>query len=248
MPADGDNVITTGNDIGIAVGNDIVALDAPEAMGRSAHHRFVERVFSPAEQALIHRSGRPDVTLWSLWAAKEAVFKIAVKLRPGMSFSPRRFLVEPGSDPSGRDGELGSGIVENDGIRCAVVWTYGPGWVHCIAADTDGPELPAGMIAAVLPLEQALGLDGAAGAADERYPFSGPESRGVRLLAGKLLAEAGLPGARILRTRLGAHRFSPPYVWWNGVRPARDVSLSHDGGRVAAVIGPAMMPTDPAGR
>jgi len=44
----------------------------------------------------------PDTALWTLWAAKEAAFKAAVKLKPGLTFRHREYAVAnlaPGAFP-----------------------------------------------------------------------------------------------------------------------------------------------------
>lgn len=61
--------------------------------------------------------------LWSLWAAKEAVFKAVARERPSTVFAPSRFEVEPG-----RGSEASCVVFE--GLRLSVAWTQGPDWVH----------------------------------------------------------------------------------------------------------------------
>ena len=88
------------------IGNDLVDLRAREASGKSGDARFVARVFTARETELIARSSNPDAALWALWAAKEAAYKVAKKLRPDVIFAHSRYEVIPdGAErASGDDG------------------------------------------------------------------------------------------------------------------------------------------------
>jgi phosphopantetheinyl transferase (holo-ACP synthase) len=83
----------------IFVGNDVVDLRSPAAHG----DRFVARVFSEKERAFIAAAADPAATVWSLFAAKEAGYKVVAKIRPGTVFAHRRFEVGPGLDDLGYD-------------------------------------------------------------------------------------------------------------------------------------------------
>jgi len=76
-----------------SIGNDIVDLTSPDSIGKSRDRRFIARVFTLEEQELIDRSESPDTTLWMFWAAKEAAFKAVSKLKPGLSFIRRAYVV-----------------------------------------------------------------------------------------------------------------------------------------------------------
>lgn len=101
---------------------------------------------------------------------------------------------------------------------CGVEWQEGPGWVHCLAHDGG---------ARILWRVEALEDVSA-------------ESRGVRSLAGRLLAEVGFEGARIVRLETeDPGRWGPPQVVLDGrVLEGVRVSLSHDGrwGAVALAV------------
>lgn len=76
-----------------SIGNDIVDLTSPDSIGKSRDRRFIARVFTPEEQERIDRSESPDTTLWMFWAAKESAFKAVSKLKPGLSFIHRAYIV-----------------------------------------------------------------------------------------------------------------------------------------------------------
>jgi hypothetical protein len=61
------------------LGNDIVDLADPRHRGKVREQRFLDRVFTPKEQAEIGSSPDPDSALWLRWAAKEAAFKTVSK-------------------------------------------------------------------------------------------------------------------------------------------------------------------------
>lgn len=71
-------------------------------------------------------SDDPDRRLWSLWAAKEAVYKALRRADPGLVFSPARFAVEP-------ETAAGRAVVTYGDHRVSVVWAQGPDWVHALA-------------------------------------------------------------------------------------------------------------------
>jgi phosphopantetheinyl transferase (holo-ACP synthase) len=115
------------------LGNDVIDLgDRPTVTPRH-RERFIQRVLSQSERALLERAGSSDRLLWSLFAAKEAAFKVVCKLGPTPVFAHRKFVVA-------------------DDLRSV---TYGP-WtlhlnveadaerVHAVAANFT--PLPAGVV------------------------------------------------------------------------------------------------------
>lgn len=65
------------------------------------HHlraRFIERVCEEGEQRSIAGATDPKKMLWTLFAAKEAAYKVAVKLGLEPGFAHRRFVVSPDLD------------------------------------------------------------------------------------------------------------------------------------------------------
>jgi phosphopantetheinyl transferase (holo-ACP synthase) len=77
------------------VGNDIVDLVEPEAIGKFQDKRFINRVFCSSEQHVICTAALPDSALWTLWAAKESAFKIYAKRTSNPSFAHRKFICLP---------------------------------------------------------------------------------------------------------------------------------------------------------
>ena len=77
------------------VGNDVVALGSAEAAASSEREGYAERVCSPAELERLRASPHPPLLLWQLFAAKEAAYKVVVKLAPTTLLAHRLFEVSP---------------------------------------------------------------------------------------------------------------------------------------------------------
>ncbi len=60
------------------VGNDIVDLGDAETCNGPSHPGFDARVFAPVERRALAASPAPNRLRWSLWAAKEAAYKLGV--------------------------------------------------------------------------------------------------------------------------------------------------------------------------
>lgn len=76
------------------VGNDVIDLTNSGNIGKSRDVRFISRVFTSGERDCIFRSSNPDETLWTLWAGKEAAYKVMVKTDPLACSIPRAYPVE----------------------------------------------------------------------------------------------------------------------------------------------------------
>lgn len=137
------------------VGNDVVDLRDPDNRGKSGDDRFLARVFTAEERALIAGAAAPDRLLWSLWAAKEAAYKAVSGGGAGLCSVPRRYPVllhmppraghqHPGARPSCPDGEAGdeapsllTGRVITPGGEVALRITGTGEYVHALAARAD---------------------------------------------------------------------------------------------------------------
>lgn len=142
------------------LGNDVVDLHDEEARDGATHPRFDARVFTESERASIASSDEPNRLRWSLWAAKEAAYKLGVTHRPGLVFSPRRFVVE-------LEG-AGEGRVKTPVGRFDLKLVDAGDAVHAIATEAGAPAPVAGMTRTVGDVDP---------------------SRGVRRFAARILAE-----------------------------------------------------------
>ena len=195
------------------IGNDIVDLTAQGVKGKFNDRRFVERVFSAEEQKEIQSASDPTLTLWSLWAAKEAAYKVAKKLRPATVFAHRKFRVNQARQE-----------VTYEDLRFPVRWEVRPAYIHCIAT-TEAANLSAAKIGVfVKPMP--------AGSHGRKT-----ESIEARRAATELLfRERGIAGAEVIREQEG-EELSPPRFFVAGRRLWDvDLSLSHDEHWVAAAL------------
>lgn len=225
------------------LGNDIVDLkEAPEAS-----RRFLERVFAPAERECIAGARDPALALWMLWSGKESAFKIARKLRPEAVFAHRDYvftdetLALVGScDPLGE--KLSASLLYQQ-LQISLCWQWNRDYVHCVAGWRAG-EVFAGerLLSSCCQRISTLNSPNRVGAlsAREEESVHSPESREVRLLAKQLLVEQHqLRSPEILREK-DSSRLLPPVVWEGGEPAAGiDLSLSHDGRFVSAVVSSA---------
>ncbi|TFG62533.1 MAG: 4-phosphopantetheinyl transferase family protein [Gemmatimonadales bacterium] len=80
----------------LPVGNDVVDLQDPGNQPDAIHPGFDRRVFSESELRLIEAASTDSdrhVVRWTLWAAKESVFKLIQQCDESISFRPRAFAV-----------------------------------------------------------------------------------------------------------------------------------------------------------
>ncbi len=201
------------------IGNDIVDLKTPDAMGKSRDLRFVRRVLTPGEREMLTRRQHPDALLWAFWAAKEAAYKAVSKAVPDVSSAPRRYSVT--IDPPEFAGAA-SGFVKTPHGNMRIRVFFHEDNVHCIASDDYSGDL-----SDIVYGWEEITTDGS--------PVSVRESQAVRKVAGVRLA-AHLncnPGdIRILR-QTGPSGQGPPVVYLRDKREPVDISLSHDGRFVA---------------
>ena len=232
------------------IGNDIVDLAEPGVAGKERDARFMDRVFTPEERDRILAAAAPTLALWKTWSAKETAFKIASKLREGLVFAHREFEVVPDDvlEPERLVGEaIGQwASVRFDDLEIRVRWETARDYIHCVGQlvrrdDVRTPVAisrgPRRVLAGILHHDQLLG--GVLTRAEQASVHSGASER-ARLLARRLMDRWDLQGAEIVRL-WRAWGWSPPLVSHGGQPVAGfDVSLSHDGRFVAAVLaGPA---------
>lgn len=77
----------------VLIGNDIVDLAEGDGTARSWFDRFCQRVCTAGERQAIDASSNARVTLWSIWAAKEAAFKALRRARPDFEFEYKELIV-----------------------------------------------------------------------------------------------------------------------------------------------------------
>jgi len=222
----------------LLVGNDIVDLGLPQTRHKALDARFIERVFAPEERAVLSASCTPERTLWCLWSAKEAAYKVVKKRYPATLFSHKKFVVTGTSAPTPEPFE---GCVSYEQVDVAVRWHLNEAYVHCVGVWPPGAAVEA-VDAGVRRSDDAQ-LARFTLSERERRSARLPASQSARQLAKQLLARRGLETVEIVRPRAEG-RLLAPRLWQRGRRlEGSDVSLSHHGRFVAAVIVTTLPPT-----
>lgn len=111
------------------VGNDVIDLSDRDADAATFDPRFDGRVFCDEELESFDGADSPDRQRWRLWAAKEAGYKLARRLRPMTVFSPRRFVVSLGELID----ERRRGFVLHDDAVFQIEVREAAHWVHAVA-------------------------------------------------------------------------------------------------------------------
>jgi len=73
------------------IGNDIVDLKQAKAESNWKRKRYLEKIFTIAEQKEISNSKNPEITVWLFWSMKEAVYKIINRATTTRLFNPWKF-------------------------------------------------------------------------------------------------------------------------------------------------------------
>lgn len=186
------------------IGNDIVDLDDVDNARSFARPGYVERVCAPSERETLSGSAEPERLFWAHFAAKEAAYKLLVKLGASPGFSHRELVVAPDlSRVRYREHELELSV------------TLGPGFVHATAA-----------LAGVRPT-LAVARTSAEPSGAARRLLAG-------LVAGEAGCRPSELSVERHEQAGAWDGFGPPVVSRAGVELELDVSLSHDGRFVAA--------------
>jgi phosphopantetheinyl transferase (holo-ACP synthase) len=193
----------------VLVGNDIVDLDDPDNLRAPRHPRFAVRVLTEHERVLAASSTDPYALAWSLFAAKEAAYKLLVKLGESPGFGYRRLQVAP---------DLKS--VRFAEHLLGLELTRAAGSIHAIAM--LGAEAP--RASAVEPVVSGATPSAAARALAVRLASSLVDAPAFELEVVRAEAPGSWDG------------FAPPRLLLRGEILPVDVSLSHDGRWVAACV------------
>ncbi len=200
------------------IGNDIVDLKTPEAIGKATNQRFIQRVLNLYEQQAVFNSDHPDSLLWALWAAKESAYKAVSKSNPNVSSAPGRYPVILG--PEKTINSATGRVMTPNGI-VPVKIDFHEDYVHCI-----GIFGPAKSLESIVYGSKTINPD-ISGAES----ISEKESSAVRKLAKKGIAsclQINEQDIQIIRHKKH-NRINPPVVYAKGRAKKMDVSLSHDG-------------------
>jgi phosphopantetheinyl transferase (holo-ACP synthase) len=235
------------------IGNDVVDLTDPAIARHHENGRFVARVCGEEERARVVTAR----DLWSLFAAKEAAYKALVKVGGSPGFGHRALRIAPGLDSVSWQGwrlEL-EVTAEVDHVH-AVAWMGGPRPIVRVERTTRGSAGSSearvrtrnqGASAGSSEARVRTRNQGAsAGSSEARVRTTDQdESDDARAVLRELVATAiGCRPAELAIVRDPSpgswDGYGPPRVVRAGAPVEVDVSLSHDGGFVAAaaLVGP----------
>lgn len=212
------------------IGNDLIDFRASHNRGRAEQPRMLARVLTASERTQLADEGAGDIGFALLWSAKEAAYKAAKKIQPALVFAPGRWQLEC-TDLALANGEKSGTVRIPDHPPIRASWQHHAHWLHCIAVRGDTPTKIEHAVSALSNCAPRASFS-----ERERDSFSREQSAAVRTLAKQLLAQHAISDCEIVRERI-EHRLLPPRVYSAGM--ARDdvqLSLSHDGEYVAAVI------------
>jgi len=107
------------------IGNDIVDLQHTLKVSDWQRPRFLDKVFTKAEQTIIFSSKNTTQTVWLLWSMKEAAYKLYVQEFGRRFFNPKTFQCELQS--------LTRGKVVTKQSNYITISEYNTEYIHTIA-------------------------------------------------------------------------------------------------------------------
>lgn len=218
-------------------GNDIVDITLPETLGKAFDTRYINHICAEKEGNFIASSSDRHTSLWAIWAAKEAAFKVVKKTDPKLGFSPKKYLVDYlGLNAPAKNQPL-KGAVSYNNYLVSVEWFITCEYVHCAAIWSDRLRLPDNLRAAIWNMnDKNFYSTDQEFSTREMLSIRSKESRQVRILTKKLLSDNEVKNVEIVRDLIDG-RLGPPYVLQAGLRCAKyDISMSHHGRFRAATI------------
>lgn len=215
------------------MGNDIVDLSLPAAKDKYLDQRFLQRVFTQAEQCCIVNSSAKNKLLWSIWAAKEASFKAGKKFLPPLVFAHKAFYVAPDTLTKFNlmsDREEFYGELYYQDLRFLIRWQWNLNVVSSLAIlqiNSDTVATWKKIQTHLFRLDDVPNLTiKAYFSENELSSFNSEESLLTRFYAKKFLHRLGFEkNIEILRPERG-----PPILQANSILFHNEISLSHDGG------------------
>jgi phosphopantetheinyl transferase (holo-ACP synthase) len=185
---------------------------------KSRDSRYLKKILTDAEIEFVKNAGNTDAALWSLWACKEAAYKVIKKSFPDTAFIPKRWQVTfTKSQSEYSEGEV---IIPKKGSIFVHLFSN-PDYVHCIGAFSLAvlDKLIFGV--EVLPEEE-----------------TNPSSFLRQCLLQRLATcfSLNFQQIKIRRTEENG-QLQPPRVYIDSKTTDIDISLSHEGRFVAYAIG-----------
>lgn len=116
------------------IGNDIIDLQTAAAESNWRRPGYLGKIFTPQEQDWILQSADPAITVWYLWSAKEAVYKIVNRATRERKYAPLAYAcTEPGSLIPGNNLTISSGTLLHASTTYYFQSHITPHYIHTIA-------------------------------------------------------------------------------------------------------------------
>ncbi len=239
------------------VGIDVVDCFERRMQSKATYERFVDRVFTELEADRIRNAHSPDLVLWMMWAAKEAVFKAeTVSMGEPPVFDHSAFEVtvpdhvlrlpypKKMDPPAWQPAAVGH--VLRNGVEAPVEWSV-IGGVACLTPpdSLSGVQQRIG-VERLSDAAARMGVPADLDALVEAH-FHQTEARAMRSLPSGMVRLAARRAAVELmqidadRIRIvtppGPAGRTPPHLEVDGEREARlSLSISHHGDRIAWIV------------
>ncbi|MBV1904850.1 MAG: 4'-phosphopantetheinyl transferase superfamily protein [Pseudomonadales bacterium] len=219
----------------VVIGNDIIDICSSENLTKHKNNRLTRRVLSSTERNSLSTAQFPQWVFLAQWAAKEATYKLLKKLHSELLFSHAKFDVKGAEHITHHRKTTGTVTYQGDkhvpATLLDVQWERSPQWIHCVATQ---PKIAPAYVQKIQCMDEKLLGDNFSSA--EMVSIYSDQSKAVRNLAKHLLKNAGFGDTQIIRYK-EARRYSPPWVYSGQQRILKiDISLSHDGKYMAAVL------------
>lgn len=224
------------------LGNDIVDLSDASTFEKYRDSRFLSRVFTDEEQSTIRQSGTPNETLWTLWAAKEAAYKIISKLSSPPIFRHKSFRArvhKPSATAGNSSSRTTTVEVQYRKTSMMMQVCVGKDYIHATGAHPLSQEADDCRVISEMRACQAADWEAWEAKTDfpdgfteaERTSISRAESALVRSFCKKSIAKAlEISPARLQIIRpVKQTKTQPPFLLVDGQKTAIDITLSHHG-------------------
>lgn len=88
------------------IGNDVVDLRLAQKESNWKRKGYLDKIYTVAEQEIIHSASNPDLMVWILWSMKEAAYKANNRITNIREFAPTKIVCElPNADDAIRYGK-----------------------------------------------------------------------------------------------------------------------------------------------
>lgn len=116
------------------VGNDIVDLLISHVGESPRRDRYLKKIFTGEEIAIIQSLGNEDHWIWLLWSIKESVYKIIARKEKRIRYAPKTIQCRSINRTLKNSYES---KVEYEGIQFSAFSEVKPGNIHSIAVESD---------------------------------------------------------------------------------------------------------------